>query len=228
MAKRIAIPMIIFFTMSVSFLVARSFRVNQIPNGDNFGCVNCHVSPAGGGSKNAFGNIVGASFLSSPGASGNVEWGAQLAALDSDGDGFSNGVELQDPNGTWRIGQPQPGNSSLVTNPGDPTSKPNVSGLGDEEITADKYVLHNNYPNPFNPETNISFTIPESGFTELSIYNIQGQKIVDLISSELSAGNYRFSWNGRNSGGAQMSSGIYIYRLSSGNVSIAKEMILMK
>jgi len=111
---------IIFF--SISFTVARSFRVSEIPNGDNFSCGNCHVSPLGGGARNAFGSIIEAQYLSAPGAAGHVQWGPALASLDSDGDGVSNGEELQDPNGLWTTGNPNPGNSSLVTNPGDPES----------------------------------------------------------------------------------------------------------
>ena len=53
-----------------------------------------------------------------PGSAGNVIWGAPLAGLNADGDGATNGAELQDPTGAWSIGQPQPGNPALVTNPG--------------------------------------------------------------------------------------------------------------
>jgi hypothetical protein len=101
--------------------VSRDFRVQKIPNGNIFSCANCHVSQFGGGARNAFGSAVGSRVT--PG--GNQDfWNEQFALLDSDGDGFSNGQELQDPNGTWRPGQANPGSSSLVTNPGDPTANP--------------------------------------------------------------------------------------------------------
>jgi hypothetical protein len=103
---------------------ARPFRVNQIPNGAINGCANCHINPAGGGPRNPFGTTVETSFLSTPGATGNVMWGPALAQIDSDGDGFRNGFELQDANGAWIIGQPAPGNPALVTLPGSPTSQP--------------------------------------------------------------------------------------------------------
>lgn len=103
---------------------ARPFRINLIPNGPVNGCANCHINPAGSGARNAFGKAVGA--LVTP--NGQEEfWSAALAAADSDGDGASNGLELQDPAGAWKRGDPQPGDSSKVTKPGDPNSKPVVS-----------------------------------------------------------------------------------------------------
>ena len=97
---------------------ARPFRINQIPNGPIRGCLNCHVSPESGGPRNAFGQQIEAGFLNPPGPTGAVVWGAELAALDADGDGLTNGAELQDPTGSWRPGQPQPGDPALTTNPG--------------------------------------------------------------------------------------------------------------
>jgi len=105
-------------------IIAQSFRVNEIPNGNINACANCHFNPAGGGARNAFGTEVENNFLTVPGPSGHVQWGPELAALDSDGDGFTNGEELQDPNGEWRPGNPLPGHPAFVTNPGDPNSFP--------------------------------------------------------------------------------------------------------
>lgn len=100
---------------------ARAQRPAQIPNGSQFSCANCHVNPGGGGSRNAFGQVVESSFLNGSGASASVNWNAQLAALDSDGDGASNGTELGDPDGD---GVPTAG--VTVTNPGDASSVPQI------------------------------------------------------------------------------------------------------
>ena len=86
---------------------ARSKRVRQVPNGSAASCNTCHT--AGGGSPlNPFGIEIVTNFLTATGPAGDVIWGAELAALDSDGDGASNGAELGDPEGTWVAGDPDP------------------------------------------------------------------------------------------------------------------------
>ncbi len=100
--------------------------VAQIPNGAKFSCATCHVNPAGGGPLNSFGTVVATSYLSNQNI---VQWGPALAAVDAAGDGFTNGRELGDPQGTWTIGAPAPGDSAAVTNPGDPNSKPPTTAV---------------------------------------------------------------------------------------------------
>ena len=100
---------------------ARGKRVSQIPNGAAFSCNACHT--AGGGTpRNAFGLELETNFLTAAGAAGDVIWGPELAALDSDGDGVSNGAELGDPDGTWVAGDDNPEGEAF--HPGDPESTP--------------------------------------------------------------------------------------------------------
>ena len=96
---------------------ARPFRVSQLPNGSALGCASCHVDPAGGGPLTSFGRDINNNYLTQSGRSGNVQWNAMLAMLDSDGDGVSNGRELGDPDGDGTVDS-----SIQVTNPGDPNS----------------------------------------------------------------------------------------------------------
>jgi hypothetical protein len=119
MLKRFTL-LAIMVLLGTQTLNARSFRVAQLPNGSINGCANCHVNPNGGGARNAFGALVGASFLDG----GNVVWNDELASQDSDGDGFSNGHELEDPFGMWSSGGAAPGEASLVSNPGEAASAP--------------------------------------------------------------------------------------------------------
>lgn len=117
-------PIIVSVLMVASSASARSFRPAQIPNGSVNSCANCHVNPAGGGTRNDFGKLVEKMFLDVPGATGNVEWNPYLAALDADLDGVSNGEELQDRFGVWVNSDPAPGGAAFVTLPGSFSSSP--------------------------------------------------------------------------------------------------------
>ena len=86
-----------------------------------------------------------------------------------------------------------------------------------------EYQLAHNIPNPFNPVTRIEFALPEAGFTRLIIYDLQGREVATLIDGEMSAGIHNVTWNARN-----VASGVYIYRLMSGNYVNTKKMILLK
>lgn len=92
---------------------------------------------------------------------------------------------------------------------------------------ADNFQL-NNFPNPFNPSTNISFSIQNNSKVELSIFNIKGQKITTLINEHLSKGKHSIIWSGFDQNGNQVCSGIYFYKLKVGNQESVKRMLLLK
>jgi len=87
----------------------------------------------------------------------------------------------------------------------------------------------NNYPNPFNPETTISFSLAQTAsLVSLKIYNMRGQIVKTLINEELEAGTHQRIWNGTDSGNLPVSSGVYFYSLEAGNSLQTKKLILMK
>lgn len=88
--------------------------------------------------------------------------------------------------------------------------------------------LYDNYPNPFNPETTISFDLPSETNVKLEIYNIKGQKVKTLKNGLLQAGNHKLVWDGKNSNSDQVASGLYFYRLVTDKKKLTRKMILMK
>lgn len=102
------------------------------------------------------------------------------------------------------------------------------SANGDSVVIPAQLTLMQNYPNPFNPNTNIGFYLPQSGKVKLSIYNLKGQLVNVLADRDMPAGHSAITWDGKDSRGNSVASGIYSYRLQSGNHSISKKMILMK
>ena len=90
------------------------------------------------------------------------------------------------------------------------------------------YQLEQNHPNPFNPQTVISYTLPRTGQVSLSIYNLLGQQITTLIDQIQSAGNHSLTWDGIDREGKPVASGVYFYRLRSGDFAQTKKMLLLK
>ncbi|MBD3289542.1 T9SS type A sorting domain-containing protein, partial [candidate division KSB1 bacterium] len=99
---------------------------------------------------------------------------------------------------------------------------------GDDEEMPKKYALKKNYPNPFNPETMITYQLPEEGFVEINIYNALGQKIRQLEASQKQPGTYKILWNGKDDFGANLSSGIYICQFKTGNKIFHQKMLLLQ
>ena len=89
-------------------------------------------------------------------------------------------------------------------------------------------VLLGNYPNPFNPTTKISFSLPNEEDIELTIYNIKGQKVKQLINGQLTAGQHSMIWDGKDTNEKSVSSGIYFYKLKTGKKELTRKMIMMK
>jgi hypothetical protein len=91
------------------------------------------------------------------------------------------------------------------------------------------FALEQNRPNPFNPETSIDFTVPaESRQVRLEIFNMLGQRVAVLWDGEMAAGGHRLHWRGLDQEGRPVASGIYTYRLQSGEQRMAKRMVLVR
>lgn len=96
-----------------------------------------------------------------------------------------------------------------------------------ERIPVD-FRLTGNYPNPFNQMTTIEFTLPGTGFTNLVIYNITGQKVRELVSGQFALGIHTAVWDGRDTFGNAVSSGIYFSHLKLGDKAVTRQMMLLK
>jgi len=90
------------------------------------------------------------------------------------------------------------------------------------------FELANNFPNPFNPTTMIRYAVPRSTSVSMSIYNMLGQRVRTLVDGAISAGYHEVEWDGRNESGQQVESGVYFYRLQTGEAPLVKKMMFIK
>lgn len=96
------------------------------------------------------------------------------------------------------------------------------------ELPPKPVTLYQNFPNPFNPSTTISFFIPERTVLRLDIFNVRGRRVTTLADGIYPAAGYDLEWNGRDSRGRPVSSGVYYYRLEVSRKSITKKLVLMR
>jgi flagellar hook assembly protein FlgD len=88
--------------------------------------------------------------------------------------------------------------------------------------------LNPNYPNPFNPETTISFDMPKTDAAKLEVYNVKGQLVKTLFDGTAAFGRNSMIWNGTDNSGSAVTSGVYFYRLTTDGHSETRKMMLMK
>ena len=100
--------------------------------------------------------------------------------------------------------------------------------LTESEGIPDEFALHENYPNPFNPSTQIRFDLPEISNVTLTIYNLLGQKVKTFNMQSTQAGYHALNWNATNDLGAPVSAGVYLYQLQTEGFIKTKKMILLK
>lgn len=98
----------------------------------------------------------------------------------------------------------------------------------DNELSLPQFSLSQNYPNPFNPDTRINYCLTSGGNIQLNIYNLLGQHITQIASGYHPAGTYSALWNGTDTNGKKVASGVYLYELVQGDQRTVHKMILMK
>lgn len=156
---------------------------------------------------------------------------AGLYAMSFNGNSFTDLASINDPGSAWSVALGSDGIVFLANRTGGlrayfydgfaiVDSGPSVPRLS---------ALEQNFPNPFNPSTQIVFTLPEQAVASVRIYDISGQLVTNLLSPEtMPAGRHQIRWNGRNKDGLPMPSGTYFYRLEAGGFHETKSMVLTK
>ena len=114
------------------------------------------------------------------------------------------------------------GNESAPEGPGV------VTGVNDQRVST-TVALHQNVPNPFNPTTVIHYDIPDDGVSvSLQVFDVGGRLVRTLVNDKQNAGKKMSRWDGRDSRGNFVCSGVYFYRLTAGNRTLTKKMVLLK
>lgn len=133
-------------------------------------------------------------------------------------------VTIAAASGTVTIGGPG-GASKIVggTNSGDDGSDDGTGETEDPQTSPEQFTLSNNYPNPFNPTTVISYQLPVTSHVTLKVFDMLGREVASLVNGRVSAGQYEVQFDASN-----LSSGLYIYRLQAGEFIQTKKMLLIK
>ena len=120
--------------------------------------------------------------------------------------------------------------NGLVFDPSQLQNPAVVAGVLELQSTPREFALHQNFPNPFNPDTTIKYDLAESADVTLQIYNVLGQVVRTLVASEAqNAGRYQIRWNGMDDRGVPVSSGVYFYQISAeGKFQQVQKLMLLK
>ena len=142
---------------------------------------------------------------------------------------LSHWSEASEISGTWTVvAKDLEANVQAVNGPFTLTIRENVLALDGRELLPQVFALHENYPNPFNPVTNISFDLPERSQVQLSIFDITGRRIRQLVRENQAAGFRSVLWDGTDDSGRPVSGGVYFYQFQAGNFVETRKMLLIK
>ncbi len=109
----------------------------------------------------------------------------------------------------------------------DPTGRVNVL-MGARLAAVEAYELHQNSPNPFNPQTQIAYSLPEAAHVRLTIYSVNGQEVAALVDAAQAPGRYLVTWDARDAVGRDVASGVYFYRMEANGVQLNRKMLLLR
>jgi len=208
---------IIIAVFTTNNMSAKSNFVNQIPNGAVFSCSNCHVNPGGGGSLNPFGHDV-----NNHRDGNNINWNETLAKLDSDGDGYTNGEELLDPNGTWKQGDINPGEENNVGNPGDPKSTPIITDV--EELSQNSISI---FPNPVTNYSVFSISLNKTENLLIDLINLNGTVVNQIYNGFAEKGEFSIQWLPFDKYGNKLNPAIYFLRIRFNHQLIIRRVLVL-
>ena len=103
-----------------------------------------------------------------------------------------------------------------------------LSTVNDDNITANKFELKGNYPNPFNPTTKIRFTNDRASNVKVTVYSLKGEKVATIMNKQVNSGTYDVSWNGKNTSGKVVPTGMYLYNIESDGRTLQGKMLFLK
>jgi len=103
-----------------------------------------------------------------------------------------------------------------------------LSTVNDDNITANKFELKGNYPNPFNPTTKIRFTNDRASNVKVTVYSLKGEKVATIMNKQVNSGTYDVSWNGKNTSGKVVPTGMYLYDIESDGRRLQGKMLFLK
>ena len=122
-----------------------------------------------------------------------------------------------DSSATWQFMNPTPGMANTVE-----------LSLNNNIVMPDQYIIHQNYPNPFNLVTTLRYDLPEEALVNITIYDMMGRVVNNLVSSQQRAGYKSIQWNATNSTGQPVSAGLYLYTIEAGQFRQTRKMVLLK
>ncbi|KAA0225111.1 hypothetical protein EDS67_21835 [candidate division KSB1 bacterium] len=214
-ARVVSDSLVLQDSVIVRFIALPAAQLQILSGNQQNGMVNRVLAqPLAVRARDKFGNFAGASRV-------------VFTVLAGEGSIVGNHIVTSDSNGAvqvqWQLG-PQPGLNRLSARLQD---SPHVAvefsakaidstttGVADDTGTLpQQFALHQNSPNPFNPETMMQFSLPEAAQVELSIYDLTGRRIKILLVTPLPAGAHRVRWNGKDEAGQSLHSGVYFYTL---------------